>query len=90
MIKGRASGSKVYLYFMKKGTQARHRISRNSCCCFTEQIIKFTFHLHDAKAYRLTAKSAFCVLNKMQWGHDCLAMSCTLSFALEYFCMCVQ
>ena len=32
MIKARASGSKVYLYFMKKGRQARHRILRNSCC----------------------------------------------------------
>ena len=31
MIKARASGSKVYLYFMKKGGQARHRIPRNSC-----------------------------------------------------------
>ena len=28
IIKARASGSKVYLYFMKKG---RHRILRNSC-----------------------------------------------------------
>ena len=27
----RASGSKVYLYFMKKGRQARHRIPQNSC-----------------------------------------------------------
>ena len=31
MTKARASGSKVYLYFMKKGRQARHRIPRNSC-----------------------------------------------------------
>ena len=31
MIKARASVSKVYLYFMKKGRQARHRIPRNSC-----------------------------------------------------------
>ena len=31
MIKARASGSKVYLYFMKKGRQARHRIPQNSC-----------------------------------------------------------
>ena len=31
MIKARASGSKVYLYFMKKSRQARHRILRNSC-----------------------------------------------------------
>ena len=31
LIKARASGSKVYLYFMKKGRQARHRIPRNSC-----------------------------------------------------------
>ena len=31
MIKARASGSKVYLYFMRKGRQARHRIPRNSC-----------------------------------------------------------
>ena len=31
MIKARASGSKVYLYFMKKGRLARHRIPRNSC-----------------------------------------------------------
>ena len=31
MIKARASSSKVYLYFMKKGRQARHRIPRNSC-----------------------------------------------------------
>ena len=31
MIKARASGSKVYLYFMKKGRQARHRIPWNSC-----------------------------------------------------------
>ena len=34
MIKARASGSKVYLYFMKKGRQARHRIPRNSCLHF--------------------------------------------------------
>ena len=31
MIKARASGSNVYLYFIKKGRQARHRIPRNSC-----------------------------------------------------------
>ena len=31
MIKARASGLKVYLYFMKKGRQARHCIPRNSC-----------------------------------------------------------
>ena len=31
MIKARASGSKVYLYFMKKGRQARYRIPWNSC-----------------------------------------------------------
>ena len=31
MIKARASGSKVYLYFMKKGRQARHSIPRISC-----------------------------------------------------------
>ena len=31
MIKARASGSKVYLYFMKKARQARHHILRNSC-----------------------------------------------------------
>ena len=31
MIKARASGSKVYLYFMKKGRQARHCIPRDSC-----------------------------------------------------------
>ena len=30
MIKARASGSKVNLYFMKKGRQARHCILRNS------------------------------------------------------------
>ena len=35
MIKARASGSKVYLYFMKKGRQARHRIPRNSCSFFS-------------------------------------------------------
>ena len=35
MIKARASGSKVYLYFMKKGRQARHRIPRNSCVIFS-------------------------------------------------------
>ena len=34
MIKARASGSKVCLYFMKKGRQARHRIPRNSCFPF--------------------------------------------------------
>ena len=34
MIKARASGSKVNLYFMKKGRQARHRIPRNSCFFF--------------------------------------------------------
>ena len=38
MIKARASGSKVYLYFMKKGRQARHHIPRNSCCfCLSSQ-----------------------------------------------------
>ena len=31
MIKARASGSKVYLYFMKKGRQAKHRFPQNSC-----------------------------------------------------------
>ena len=31
MVKARASGSKVYLYFIKKGRQARHRIPRYSC-----------------------------------------------------------
>ena len=31
MIEARASCSKVYLYFMEKGRQARHRIPRNSC-----------------------------------------------------------
>ena len=36
MIKARASGSKVYLYFMKKGRQARHHIPRNSCLPLTE------------------------------------------------------
>ena len=30
MIKARALGSKVYLYFMKKGRQVRHRIPLNS------------------------------------------------------------
>ena len=35
MIKARASGSKVYLYFIKKGRQARHRIPRNSCVACT-------------------------------------------------------
>ena len=30
MIKARASGSEVYLHFMTKGRQARHRIPRNS------------------------------------------------------------
>lgn len=60
-----------------------------SFCCFTEQITKFTFHLHKAKAYRLAAKRAFCVLNKMLWGHDCLVMSCTQYFVLEYFCLSV-
>ena len=34
MIKARGSGSKVYLYFMKKGRQARHRIPWNSCFLF--------------------------------------------------------
>ena len=38
MIKARASGSKVYLYFMKKGRQARHRIPRNSCYMKTLKI----------------------------------------------------
>ena len=31
MLKARASGLKVYVYFMTKGRQARHRIPRNSC-----------------------------------------------------------
>ena len=39
MIKARASGSKVYLYFMKKGRQARHRIPRNSCYIYTWEIV---------------------------------------------------
>ena len=39
MIKARASGSKVYLYFMKKGRQARHRIPRNSCSVFTAILV---------------------------------------------------
>ena len=45
MIKARASGSKVYLYFMKKGRQVRHRIPRNSCfflsSCFNPRQIYF-------------------------------------------------
>ena len=40
MIKARASGSKVYLYFMKKGRQARHRILRNSCLKELSSIVK--------------------------------------------------
>ena len=43
MIKARASGSKVYLYFMKKGRQARHRIPRNSCFLFLCGIERFMF-----------------------------------------------
>ena len=38
MIKARASGSKVYPYFMKKGRQARHRILRNSCLPYDNDI----------------------------------------------------
>ena len=41
MIKARASGSKVYLYFMKKGRQARHRIQRNSCCGISTFLLPF-------------------------------------------------
>ena len=43
MIKARASGSKVYLYFMKKGRQARHRILRNSC--YYLSVFGDTYHL---------------------------------------------
>ena len=46
MIKARASGSKVYLYFMKKGRQARHRIPRNSCL-EKEEFRVFTIYGHD-------------------------------------------
>ena len=41
MIKARASGSKVYLYFMKKGRQARHRIPRNSCIKKSKCILEY-------------------------------------------------
>ena len=45
MIKARASGSKVYLYFMKKGRQARHRIPRNSCGFTINQILLTLWNL---------------------------------------------
>ena len=48
MIKARASGSKVYLYFMKKGRQARHRIPRNSC---------LEHYLHDHTCFTCTGKN---------------------------------
>ena len=43
MIKARASGSKVYLYFMKKGRQATHRIPRNSCFIKGDKIYNFLY-----------------------------------------------
>ena len=54
MIKVRASGSEVYLCFMKKGRQARHRIPRNSCAAF---IISGLWKLDS---FRVSLKTAFC------------------------------
>ena len=53
MIKARASGSKVYLYFMKKGRQVRHRIPWNSC-----------FIRYNMNAYNLINISRFQVIEK--------------------------
>ena len=51
MIKARSSGSKVYLYFMKKGRQARHRIPRNSCFGFNGPLRQY-FSLYRAVSQR--------------------------------------
>ena len=47
MIKARASGSNVYLNFMKKGRQARHRIPQNSCICISDCIFQTSLHYMD-------------------------------------------
>ena len=49
MIKARASGSKGYLYFMKKGRQVRHRIPQNSC--FLKKCAKAS-HIFSTKNIR--------------------------------------
>ena len=44
MIEARASGSKVYLCFMKKGRQVRHGIPRNSCFCLALKCMASQMH----------------------------------------------
>ena len=61
MIKARASGSKVCLYFMKKGRQARHRIPWNSCFFFV-----FFFVCRGSNVYlKLTEEYCFCVVKNL-------------------------
>ena len=76
MIKARASGSKVYLYFMKKGRQARHRIPRNSCvrsydlffCSETWQTAKDSYEISVYKCFDVQRPSSLRV-RKSSRGH---------------------
>ena len=63
MIKARASGSKDYLYFMKKGRQARHRIPRNSCFIFNLFILLFLFSIWICLRLRIPNMSAMCIFD---------------------------
>ena len=58
MIKARASGSKVYLYFMKKGRQVRHRIPRNSSFFFFSFLFLFFFNFSRDNNKTLTLPRA--------------------------------
>ena len=73
MIKARASGSKVYLYFMKKGRQARHRIPRNSCIYFFIVKVIYIYIFNNAVPLQVGALT----------GYDDIMMSdLTLTFFL--------
>ena len=63
MIKARASGSKVYLYFVEKGRQARHRIPRNSC--YYKMIINVV-----ERENSLLRKMRFIKIHRTVWNLD--------------------
>ena len=70
MIKARASGSKVSLYFMKKGRQARHRIPRNSCyifwlaACYSIYTSLYFFS-HESRLFSNLFHDAFSSISKV-------------------------
>ena len=69
MVKARASGSKVYLYLMKKGRQARHCIPRNSCYSFVYCIKIVVLSVICCVREKGTLQRIFRICSSMESGH---------------------